>query len=186
MLIHFLPFPIIKCHRTYTCYATPISLSYHEIWLRSKKKSSRETGSVKQPVCSVSGSNSSRLGAPPSLIRVRGERVNSNIQWKVGMLSFTNTSKNNLKWWLCLFGWLTVWWVSSDSLSGRTQCECQALKHKLINNCMHCGRVVCEQEGAGPCLFCGRLVSIIFCHYSLCGVELVPSCCLLILSLGSF
>ncbi|KAK7486815.1 hypothetical protein BaRGS_00021962 [Batillaria attramentaria] len=43
-------------------------------------------------------------------------------------------------------------------LPGRSQCECQALKHKLINNCTNCGRVVCEQEGAGPCLFCGRLV----------------------------
>ncbi|KAL8561300.1 hypothetical protein ACOMHN_047155 [Nucella lapillus] len=43
-------------------------------------------------------------------------------------------------------------------LPGRTQCECQALKHKLVNNCMSCGRVVCEQEGAGPCLFCGNLV----------------------------
>ncbi|KAK7116658.1 activating signal cointegrator 1-like isoform X2 [Littorina saxatilis] len=43
-------------------------------------------------------------------------------------------------------------------LPGRTQCECQALKHKVINNCTNCGRVVCEQEGAGPCLYCGRLV----------------------------
>ncbi|XP_025078009.1 activating signal cointegrator 1-like isoform X2 [Pomacea canaliculata] len=43
-------------------------------------------------------------------------------------------------------------------LPGRTLCECQAAKHKLINNCINCGRVVCEQEGAGPCLFCGKLV----------------------------
>ncbi|XP_023931504.1 activating signal cointegrator 1-like isoform X2 [Lingula anatina] len=43
-------------------------------------------------------------------------------------------------------------------ISGRHVCECQAAKHKLINNCVHCGRVVCDQEGSGPCLFCGHLV----------------------------
>ncbi|GFS03243.1 thyroid hormone receptor interactor 4 [Elysia marginata] len=43
-------------------------------------------------------------------------------------------------------------------LPGRHTCECQASKHKLINNCIRCGRVVCEQEGAGPCVFCGNLV----------------------------
>lgn len=37
-------------------------------------------------------------------------------------------------------------------------CNCQAAKHKLINNCIQCGRIVCEQEGSGPCLFCGNLV----------------------------
>lgn len=43
-------------------------------------------------------------------------------------------------------------------LKGRHRCECQAGKHKLINNCLKCGRIVCEQEGSGPCLFCGALV----------------------------
>ncbi|KAL3865392.1 hypothetical protein ACJMK2_042783 [Sinanodonta woodiana] len=43
-------------------------------------------------------------------------------------------------------------------LPGRHTCECQASKHKLINNCLQCGRVVCEQEGSGPCHFCGKLV----------------------------
>lgn len=38
-------------------------------------------------------------------------------------------------------------------------CECQASKHSLINNCASCGRVVCSQEGSGPCFFCGDLVS---------------------------
>lgn len=44
------------------------------------------------------------------------------------------------------------------TLKGRHLCNCEASKHKLINNCMQCGRVVCEQEGSGPCLFCGNLV----------------------------
>nr|CAB3223411.1 activating signal cointegrator 1-like [Phallusia mammillata] len=43
-------------------------------------------------------------------------------------------------------------------IPGRNPCECQAQKHKLVNNCLKCGRVVCEQEGSGPCLFCGNLV----------------------------
>ncbi|XP_023282500.1 activating signal cointegrator 1 [Seriola lalandi dorsalis] len=43
-------------------------------------------------------------------------------------------------------------------LPGRYACECLAQKHKLINNCITCGRIVCEQEGSGPCLFCGKLV----------------------------
>lgn len=43
-------------------------------------------------------------------------------------------------------------------LPGRHSCDCLAQKHKLINNCLSCGRIVCEQEGSGPCLFCGNLV----------------------------
>ncbi|XP_016339469.1 activating signal cointegrator 1 [Sinocyclocheilus anshuiensis] len=43
-------------------------------------------------------------------------------------------------------------------LPGRQPCECLAQKHRLINNCLSCGRIVCEQEGSGPCLFCGSLV----------------------------
>ncbi|XP_055525404.1 activating signal cointegrator 1 [Wyeomyia smithii] len=43
-------------------------------------------------------------------------------------------------------------------LKGRHLCDCQASKHKLVNNCLHCGRIICEQEGSGPCLFCGSLV----------------------------
>lgn len=43
-------------------------------------------------------------------------------------------------------------------LKGRRFCECQASQHNLINNCLGCGRIVCEQEGSGPCLFCGEIV----------------------------
>lgn len=31
-----------------------------------------------------------------------------------------------------------------------------ATKHQLIGNCVACGRVMCAQEGAGACLFCGE------------------------------
>ena len=33
-----------------------------------------------------------------------------------------------------------------------------AQAHGLINNCLGCGRVVCESEGEGPCMFCGNQV----------------------------
>jgi hypothetical protein len=48
--------------------------------------------------------------------------------------------------------------IKFDPFLGRNSCECQASKHKLIGNCLKCGRIVCEQEGSGPCFFCGNLV----------------------------
>ena len=35
---------------------------------------------------------------------------------------------------------------------------CQARQHRLVSNCLSCGKIVCEQEGEGPCNFCGALV----------------------------
>jgi hypothetical protein len=43
-------------------------------------------------------------------------------------------------------------------LPGRHVCQCLAQKHDLVNNCVECGRIVCSQEGAGPCIFCGSLI----------------------------
>lgn len=37
-------------------------------------------------------------------------------------------------------------------------CSCQARRHLLVSNCLSCGKIVCEQEGEGPCKFCGVLV----------------------------
>ncbi|KAL5544456.1 hypothetical protein UlMin_008240 [Ulmus minor] len=37
-------------------------------------------------------------------------------------------------------------------------CSCQARQHRLVSNCLSCGKIVCEQEGEGPCNFCGALV----------------------------
>lgn len=47
---------------------------------------------------------------------------------------------------------------SSVLLKGRRSCDCQASEHQLINNCLGCGRIVCEQEGSGPCLYCDEPV----------------------------
>eukprot|EP00045_Choanoeca_perplexa_P017541 m.256361 g.256361 ORF g.256361 m.256361 type:complete len:624 (+) comp17564_c0_seq2:2521-4392(+) len=48
--------------------------------------------------------------------------------------------------------------LATDLLPGRRFCECLASKHALVNNCLQCGRIVCEQEGIGPCLHCGACV----------------------------
>jgi hypothetical protein len=45
-----------------------------------------------------------------------------------------------------------------ETMVGRHDCQCMGQKHKLINNCIECGRIICEQEGAGPCSFCGNVV----------------------------
>ena len=42
--------------------------------------------------------------------------------------------------------------------ANRQICYCQASKHGFINNCVSCGKIICESEGEGPCLFCGAWV----------------------------
>lgn len=42
--------------------------------------------------------------------------------------------------------------------SGRHYCNCQARNHRLIRNCLSCGKIVCEQEGSGQCFHCNNLV----------------------------
>ncbi|RKP04237.1 hypothetical protein CXG81DRAFT_16366 [Caulochytrium protostelioides] len=46
----------------------------------------------------------------------------------------------------------------SPGLNGRISCECMATTHGLFNNCLSCGKIVCQFEGEGPCAFCGTPV----------------------------
>ncbi|KAE9420393.1 hypothetical protein Angca_009625 [Angiostrongylus cantonensis] len=48
--------------------------------------------------------------------------------------------------------------IGDQLLPGRHPCRCQARIHALVRNCMGCGKIVCAQEGSGPCFFCGTLV----------------------------
>ena len=41
----------------------------------------------------------------------------------------------------------------------RVLCNCFGTAHKALTNCLTCGRIVCEQEGYGPCPFCGSPVT---------------------------
>eukprot|EP01102_Stenamoeba_stenopodia_P013618 TRINITY_DN4442_c0_g1_i3.p1 TRINITY_DN4442_c0_g1~~TRINITY_DN4442_c0_g1_i3.p1 ORF type:complete len:273 (-),score=85.10 TRINITY_DN4442_c0_g1_i3:6-824(-) len=45
-------------------------------------------------------------------------------------------------------------------LPGRNVCDCQARRHPLLGNCLWCGKIICKQEGEGPCLFCGHEVEM--------------------------
>ena len=40
---------------------------------------------------------------------------------------------------------MTTAQTAALQVPGRHTCECQALRHKLVNNCLKCGRIVCEQ-----------------------------------------
>ena len=44
--------------------------------------------------------------------------------------------------------------AAPTKVPGRLKCDCQATRHELIANCLSCGRIVCAQEGEGPCIFC--------------------------------
>ena len=39
--------------------------------------------------------------------------------------------------------------AESVQLPGRHSCDCQSLKHALINNCLSCGKIVCVQVNRG-------------------------------------
>lgn len=81
--------------------------------------------------------------------------VNSNIDKFDSNQEFHKKKKDKF---VPLFGDAGIMKTIGAILPGRHPCECQATKHKLINNCTDCGRVVCDQEGSGPCLYCGCLV----------------------------
>ena len=53
--------------------------------------------------------------------------------------------------------------ANSASSSGgpvhRVACHCQASVHPLFTNCTVCGKIICEAEGEGLCLFCGSMVT---------------------------
>ena len=48
--------------------------------------------------------------------------------------------------------------LGKKRVENRHMCFCACKQHALINNCTSCGKVVCAEEGVGPCLFCGAYV----------------------------
>lgn len=38
------------------------------------------------------------------------------------------------------------------------ECGCFGTNHPAINNCMNCGRIICQAEGERPCPYCGTPV----------------------------
>ncbi|KAL7717898.1 TRIP4/RQT4 C2HC5-type zinc finger domain-containing protein [Entamoeba marina] len=51
--------------------------------------------------------------------------------------------------------------VTTEKKTGRIECGCFGLKHKVMSNCLACGRIHCVEEGPGKCLFCGERLEII-------------------------
>ncbi len=49
--------------------------------------------------------------------------------------------------------------AGKELLPGRYQCQCHGMQHNVINNCTNCGRIVCEQEGEGPCQTCDKPIA---------------------------
>lgn len=40
----------------------------------------------------------------------------------------------------------------------RARCGCSGTEHRYFSNCMDCGRILCINEGEGPCFHCGNHV----------------------------
>eukprot|EP00056_Hartaetosiga_gracilis_P005208 m.82447 g.82447 ORF g.82447 m.82447 type:complete len:573 (-) comp12086_c0_seq1:43-1761(-) len=92
------------------------------------------------------GDNSNAEGEGPSLFfraLAKGTSKSGKKKKKLQYISFLDRDGNV---------------ASSDLIPGRHWCECVGGVHELVNNCLQCGRVVCEQEGMGPCMVCGALV----------------------------
>ena len=47
---------------------------------------------------------------------------------------------------------------SNQSNDYNFECGCFETKHGVINNCLNCGRVICQLEGERPCPYCGTPV----------------------------
>ncbi|XP_019866589.1 activating signal cointegrator 1 [Aethina tumida] len=43
---------------------------------------------------------------------------------------------------------------------GRHPCDCMGQEHDFMNNCLFCGRIHCMEEGPGPCLYCGNMITV--------------------------
>ncbi|KAA6402118.1 MAG: hypothetical protein EZS28_002348 [Streblomastix strix] len=68
-----------------------------------------------------------------------------------------NQKQDETKKQIKIGGGVTIHGINQEIIiPRRVRCECQARRHPLINNCLKCGRIICTQEGAGPCMFCGE------------------------------
>ncbi len=64
-------------------------------------------------------------------------------------------------------------------LPGRHACHCLAQKHALINNCIQCGRIVCDQVHTVQCTCMYIYVDDRVCTYASCVCVCVCVCVLL-------
>ncbi|OHS97488.1 Zinc finger motif, C2HC5-type family protein [Tritrichomonas foetus] len=48
--------------------------------------------------------------------------------------------------------------TTEPSIDYNFECGCFGSEHKVINNCLSCGRIICAREGERPCPYCGTPV----------------------------
>lgn len=110
---------------------------------KDTQKKSKRKGRNKQEIVTVSQAEPEPVRTPIDLMKAQESSNSSSVKKKSKFVNlYAKEGKDKL----------------AVLLPGRQACECLAQKHRLINNCLSCGRIVCEQEGSGPCLFCGSLV----------------------------
>ncbi|XP_067351907.1 activating signal cointegrator 1 isoform X2 [Channa argus] len=122
----------------------PVSSADSQDLTKDTLKKSKRKGRNKQEVMTVSQTESEPMPVKTPIDLMRAQEISSTSTKKKS--KFVNLYAKEGQDRLAVL------------LPGRHACECLAQKHKLINNCITCGRIVCEQEGSGPCLFCGSLV----------------------------
>lgn len=44
----------------------------------------------------------------------------------------------------------------NGSPSSKSLCGCLGTEHKILGNCLNCGRIICAKEGYGSCPVCGE------------------------------
>lgn len=119
---------------TLQAYVKPPSSDVLVVGAKKQQKASKEaTTSVNQESHSQTGTSESRNAN-------KGNQGNSRKKKSGKVVSLAEASKGSIVF-----------------QQGKP-CSCQARQHRLVSNCLSCGKIVCEQEGEGPCSFCGALV----------------------------
>ncbi|KAI9100391.1 hypothetical protein DFS34DRAFT_483698 [Phlyctochytrium arcticum] len=92
---------------------------------------------------------SERLGDPPTPTTSKKEKQGKK-RMNLDQATARMDSLDNLK----------VYGNHPPGVGGRVFCECMAVQHGLLTNCLGCGKIICKIEGEGPCPQCGTPISI--------------------------
>lgn len=105
-------------------------------------------------ICLSSSNNKSRASSSRNSLSFRSQNTSGNLNSSVSSSSsITPEGKKRVK-----YSKFDTSASAAGLKKGRHPCECQAIEHELVNNCTNCGRIVCAQEGSGPCLYCDTMV----------------------------
>ncbi|CAI9102196.1 OLC1v1000428C2 [Oldenlandia corymbosa var. corymbosa] len=119
---------------TLQAYVKPPSNDGPSVGAKKQQKASKDAAAP------LNQGNHSQPGTSESKLANKGNQGNSRKKKSGKVVSLAEASKGSIVF-----------------QQGKP-CSCQARQHRLISNCLSCGKIVCEQEGEGPCNFCGALV----------------------------